>query len=131
MNEFFSVLIKFLYFLLVFGIIVSLAYFTTRMVGKRVPGSTGRYMRIVDTLYMGTDRVLVIVRVKNEYLLLSSSGRGVEIVKELDGFEEAPSDTESAFEGYINSYRRQKSWKPGLFRLIRKQTSGRDDTDDE
>ncbi|HOO12552.1 MAG TPA: flagellar biosynthetic protein FliO, partial [Bacillota bacterium] len=90
MSEFFSILLKLLYFLLVFGIIISLAYFATRMMGKRVPGGTGKYMRIVDTLYMGTERALVIVRIKDEYLLMSSSGRGIEIIKNLEGFEEAP-----------------------------------------
>jgi flagellar biosynthetic protein FliO len=131
MSEFFSILLKVLYFLLVFGIIISLAYFATRMMGKRVPGGTGKYMRIVDTLYMGTERALVIVRVKDEYLLMSSSGRGIEIIKKLEDFEEAPSHSESTFEGYLNSYRRQKSLKPGILKLLHKQTRDRDETDNE
>jgi flagellar protein FliO/FliZ len=131
MSEFFSILLKLLYFLLVFGIIISLAYFATRMMGKRVPGGTGKYMRIVDTLYMGTERALVIVRIKDEYLLMSSSGRGIEIIKNLEGFEEAPAHSEGTFEGYLNSYRRQKSLKPGILKLFRKQTRDRDDMDNE
>lgn len=131
MSEFFSILLKLLYFLLVFGIIISLAYFATRMIGRRVPGGTGKYMRIVDTLYMGAERALVIVKVKDEYLLMSSSGRGIEIIKELEGFKEAPAHSESTFEEYLNSYRRQKSLKPGILKMLRKQTKDRDDMDDE
>lgn len=80
---------------------------------------------------MGTERALVIVRVKDEYLLMSSSGRGIEIIKKLEGFEEAPAHSERTFEGYLNSYRRQKCLKPGVLKLFRKQTRDRDDMDNE
>lgn len=131
MNDIFSVLLKILYFLLVFGIIVLLAYFTTRVIGKRVSVNSGKYMRVVDTLYVGADRTIIIVRVKNEYLLMSSSAKGVEMLKKLDGFEESPSDSEGAFEGYLKNYGERKRGISGLFQLIHKPRSGRDDIDEE
>jgi flagellar biosynthetic protein FliO len=131
MNGFLSVLMKILYFVIVFGIIILLAYFSTKVIGKRVSGNSGKYMRIVDTLFMGADRTLLIVKVKDEYLLMSSSGRGIETVKELDGFKEEPAGTGSGFEEYLNNYSGWKLSKGGFPGFFRKRRSGGDDTYDE
>ena len=76
MGELFSVLLKVLYFLIVFGIIILLAYYTTKVVGKRVSVNAGSICKC-DTLYLGGDRSLIIVKVKDDYLLMSgSTGNG-------------------------------------------------------
>lgn len=131
MNGFLSLLMKILYFVIVFGIIILLAYFCTRVIGKRVSGNSGKYMRIVDTLFMGADRTLLIVKVKDEYLLMSSSGRGIETVKTLDGFIEEPAGSGSGFEGYLNNCSGWKLSKRGLPGFFQKRKSGEDDMYDE
>lgn len=129
MGDLFSVFLKVLYFLIIFGIIILLAYYTTKVVGKRVSVNAGRYMRIIDTLYMGGDRNLIIVKVKDEYLLMSGSNRGMEFIKELDGFEE-DTRAEGNFESYLKGYGIQKCGRSGIFGLIRKPKSDGDETDD-
>jgi len=131
MDGFFSVLLKIVYFLIVFGIIVLLAYFTTKVIGKRVSLNTGKYMRIVDTLFMGNDRTLVIVQVQDEFLLMSCSVKGIEIVKKLDDFSEGMDEAQGTFDDYLKEYGVSKSSKPGIWGLLRKTIGGRDDNNDK
>ena len=129
MGELFSVLLKVLYFLIVFGIIILLAYYTTKVVGKRVSVNAGKYMQIVAALYLGGDRSLIIVKVKDDYLLMSGSNRGMELVKELDGFEEE-AWAQGSFEGYLKGYGVKKYGRLGFPGIFRKPKSDGDETDD-
>jgi flagellar biogenesis protein FliO len=129
MGGFWSVLLKSVYFLIVFGIIILLAYYSTRVLGKKVSKNSGKYMKIVDTLFMGNDRTLVIVRIKEDFLLMSTSARGVEIIKELDGFSEDLTGVQDDFDDYLSKY--GASYKRGFWRFLRKIDSGRDVTDDK
>ncbi len=131
MDGFFSVILKVVYFLIVFGIIVLLAYFTSRVLGKRVSVNAGKYMRIVDTLFIGSDRALFIVQVKNEFLLMASSVKGIDILKKLDDFSENEIKTEGGFEDYLKEYGIHRKIRFGILDLIRKPKSGRDDIDEE
>src|SRR5690606_5793977 len=104
-------------------------YYSTRVLGKRVSKNSGKYMKIVDTLFMGNDRTLVIVRIKEEFLLMSTSARGVEIIKELDGFSEDLTGVQDDFGDYLNKY--GASYKRGFWRFLRKTDSDRDVTNDK
>ncbi len=124
-----SVLLKILYFLIVFGIIVLLAYYTTKIVGKRVSVNAGKYMQVIDNLYIGSDKSLIIIKVENSYLLLSCSNHGLELIKELDGFEE-DLETGGSFKGYLEDYSIRKYKRLRFFRLFRKPKHGGDSEDD-
>jgi flagellar biogenesis protein FliO len=129
MDSFFSLFFKAVYFLIVFGIIVVLAYYSTRILGKRVSANSGKYMRIVDTLFVGNDRTLIIVQVKDEFLLMSSSVKGIEIIKGLDDFTEDEDIAGDSFDGYLKKY--GTSYNRGFFSSLRKKVSGRDETNDK
>lgn len=129
MRDLFSVLLKGLYFFIVFGIILLLAYYITKVVGKRVSGNRGKYMGIIDTLYLGGDKNLIIVKVKDAYLLMSSSNRGIEFLKELNDFVE-DAGAETSFKGYLRDYSTQKYNISGLLGLFRKQKGDGDGTDE-
>ncbi len=124
-----SILLKVLYFVIVFGIIVLLAYYTTRVLGKRVAVNAGRYMRVIDSLHIGGDKSLIIIKVEDAYLLLSCSNNNIELIKELDGFKE-DLGTEDTLKDYLRDYGVHKSKGSGLFGLFRRPRHGGDGTDD-
>lgn len=73
-------------FLFLFGLVVGLAYLTSRLVGGGV-GRMGeaRLVRVVEALPVGRDRLLVLVEVGGEYLLVGSAPGGVNLIRAFEG----------------------------------------------
>ena len=73
--------------ILVVGIILVLYYLAGRLM--KVPQGGGfRYIRVVETRHLAPKKSLVLVEVGGEYLLLSSSGEGVNFIKQVEMLEE-------------------------------------------
>lgn len=73
--------------ILVIGIILILYYLAGRLM--KVPqGGGARYIRVVETRHLAPKKSLVLVEVGGEYLLLSSSGEGLSLVKQVEMLEE-------------------------------------------
>lgn len=71
--------------LLVFGFILLLCYYTTRVIGKRLSGGTkNKNMKIVETLPLGMDRCLYLILVGKKHFLFFSSKKGLEMVSEIE-----------------------------------------------
>jgi flagellar biogenesis protein FliO len=70
-----------LLFILGFSSILFLAYITTRLLAFRV-GNTmkGKYISIVETINIGTDKKLYLVKVDETFILLSSSGKSFDFI---------------------------------------------------
>lgn len=73
--------------ILVIGIILILYYLAGRFM-KLPQGGPSRYMRVVETRHLAPKKSLVLVEVGGEYLLLSSSGEGVNFIKQVQMLEE-------------------------------------------
>lgn len=73
-------------FLFLFGLVVGLAYATTRWLGGRLggAGAPGRLMRVVEVLAVGRDRQLLLVEVAGRFLLIGAGARGFTLLAELD-----------------------------------------------
>ncbi|MCM0081069.1 flagellar biosynthetic protein FliO [Geomonas sp. Red32] len=72
---------------LVIGIILILYYLAGKLM--KAPQAGGfRYIRVVETKHLAPKKQLVLVEVGGEYLLLSSSGEGVNFLKQIDMMEE-------------------------------------------
>jgi len=115
-------LLEGLLYIIVFSCILFLAYVTTRFVaGRSIKAMKGKYMNVVETISLGMDKRLHLVKVGEQYILISTSGKSVEFIKEvrLKDFEEtaaepAPSgsfDFKSFFEKYVQLYRDKKITK--------------------
>ena len=79
--------------LLVFGAVLLLCYYTTRIIGKKLSGRTkNKNMKIVETLPLGLDRCLYLILVGNKYFLFFSSKRGLEMVSEIEIEEQTEDD---------------------------------------
>lgn len=81
METFFSAVI----FVIVFGSILFLAYATTKYIGNKTGNvMKGRYINIIETVQLGLDGKLHLVKVGEEFILISSAGKNIQVLKTLE-----------------------------------------------
>lgn len=67
------------------GFVVFLAYYLTRFVaGKFKDGPQAKYIKVAESLSLGTNRHLYLLLVNNQVLLVGDSDRGLNLIKEYD-----------------------------------------------
>ena len=107
-------------FLIVFGSILFLAYIAARYIaGKSGKAMKGRYIEIVETISLGPDKKLHLVRVDKQFVLIASCGKNVEFLANipLEGYENIANveekseafDFKSFFSKYLEIYRNFKN----------------------
>lgn len=63
-----------------------LAFIMTKFIGKRTQSAMrSRYMRVIDTMAMGFDKTLYLVKVGEQYILMNSSAKGFEFICTVNG----------------------------------------------
>lgn len=84
-----------------FVFVLILSYYTTKLLGKKLTGGTkNKFMKIIETLPLGMDRCLYLVRAGNKHFLFYSNKRELNMVSEIDideETEEASDSQEPAF----------------------------------
>ena len=74
-----------LFFIIVFFCILALAYLAAKFVGKRASGRMrGRLLEIVDTLAVGADAQILVVKAGSELFLVSRSAKQISFLTKLD-----------------------------------------------
>ncbi|MFZ5987428.1 MAG: flagellar biosynthetic protein FliO [Bacillota bacterium] len=74
-------LISAVIFLVVFGSILFLAYATTKYIGTRTSKiMKGKHIDIIETVSLGFDSRLHLVKAGEEFVLISSSGKNVQLL---------------------------------------------------
>lgn len=121
-------MIEYLGVLFVFGSILFLAYVTTRFIGNKAGKALkGKYLNIIETVSIGTDKRLHLVKVAEQYILIASSGKSIEFLTNvnLKGYQpEEPGenveqfDFKSVLEKYV----------PGLKNGLKTGIDGSSDT---
>ena len=77
--------ISILTIILILGCVCFLAYVMTKFVGKKSMNvMKSKYMRVVDSLSMGFDRTIYLVKVGQQYVLMFSSTKGFEFICNID-----------------------------------------------
>lgn len=117
MNGVFQVLM----FILVFGSVIFLAYVTTRYVANKTSKAMkGKHISIVETLSLGVDKKLHLVKVSDQYVLIASTSKNIELLTSIEiedtkGVNEEEStntqntfDFKAFFEKYMNLYKNKK-----------------------
>lgn len=108
--------------LLGFGSIVFLAFITTRYIGTRASKSMlGKHITIIETVSLGMDKRLHLVKAGEQYVLLASTSKSVEFISEIKLDEDAETgngeaasvisgvfDFKSIFERYAGTYKNKK-----------------------
>lgn len=113
-------------FLLGFGSILFLSYVTTRyLAGKANKVMKGRYLNIVETISLGTDKRIHLIKAGEKHILIASTSKSIEFLTKLTIDEEVLNDSttqspqnvfdfKALFEKYMNLYKSKKSisYKP-------------------
>ena len=90
----FSFLASFLQMIAALALVVGLILLTWHFSGKLMRGlpighpMLSKHIRLVETRYFGPKKALILVEVAGEYLLLSSSDKGLALIKQIDMLEE-------------------------------------------
>jgi len=110
-------ILKIILFLIGFSALLFLTYVTTRYIGRRqVRSMMGRNISIIETVMLGPDKRLHLVRAGKSYVLIATTAKSVEYLTtvELDEDAEATAaeedngtrfDFRSVFEKYSGIYR--------------------------
>ncbi len=116
-----EMLISFFVFVIVFGSILFLAYVTSRFIANKSGRAVkGRNINIIETVSLGLDSKLHLVKVGEEFVLISVSGKNVQLLTKvnLDGYTETdlssvgnPFDFKDIFEKYIQSFKGRQNGK--------------------
>jgi flagellar protein FliO/FliZ len=73
----------------VVGLILLFYYVSNRWLRSALPNGGGqRYIRLVETRFLGPKKSLFLVEVGGDYLLLSTAGDGLRLIKQVDLLEE-------------------------------------------
>jgi flagellar protein FliO/FliZ len=93
----------------IFAALLFLAYVTTRFIGGKAKMTMrSKNMKIIESISLGPDKRIHLMKVGGQYLLLSSSGKSIEFLSEIkpDALEETEPDTEAddRFGGYLLKY---------------------------
>ena len=108
--------ISILTIILILGCVCFLAYVMTKFVGKRSMNiMKSRYMKVVDSLSMGFDRTIYLVKVGEQYVLMYLSTKGFEFICNIDSNmvnENITNDTnsnENSFSKYFDFFKPGKT----------------------
>ncbi len=88
--------------------ILALAWWCSRMLGKGWVGATsGRNMKILEQIRVGTDRSLLLVKLGGHVYLIGVSGAGIQLIAQIEDELEEPKEPEqrdSSFYHLMKSY---------------------------
>ncbi len=74
------------YYLLVLGVILVLAYYTTKLISKsKLRGLSSKNINIVEMVSVGVGISLAIVKIGEQFFLVSISKEKINLVSEIDG----------------------------------------------
>ncbi|SHJ05913.1 flagellar biosynthetic protein FliO [Lutispora thermophila] len=80
-NGFMS-LLKLIYIIIIFLIVLAFSYYFSKFIGRRVTGKN-KHMKLIETLSFGNDRRLHIIKVCDEFYLISDSLKGIYLIDKL------------------------------------------------
>jgi len=113
--------------LIIFSAVLFIAWLTTRLLGRKMAGaSKNRLMSVVETLQVGLDRYLYLIKAGDRFFLFYNTRKGMELVSEIKIDEEALAAREEAQGGEGFSFRRIFDFYSGLSRKGKSQVT--DDT---
>jgi len=87
-----SVVAGFLQMLASLGIVIGMVFVARHLLSRFQNGGAGRgtaprHVRVVESRFLGPKKSLILVEVGGEYLLLGSTGEGINLIKQIDMIE--------------------------------------------
>lgn len=124
MGSFVDMLISFFVFVIVFGSIIFLAYISTKFIGsKSGRAMKGKYINIIETVSLGIEGRLHLVKVGEEFVLISVSGKNIQLLSkvQIEGYpneENLESSNTFAFkeifDRYIHNFKGRQGFEKNL-----------------
>jgi flagellar protein FliO/FliZ len=99
-----------LLFIIGFGAILFLAYITTRFIaGKSSSVMKGKYINIVETVSLGMDKRLHLVKVGEQFFIIASSGKTIKfltnvVLEDFERLNEEQAEKTFNFKNFFNKY---------------------------
>lgn len=84
------------YFLVMLSLVlvIFLVYITTRLLSRTKLGGQGsNNIQVIERLFLSSDKMLIIIKIGDEYLLLSQDKTGIKLMRKLENF--TPMDKEA------------------------------------
>lgn len=81
-----------LLYLILFGGVLGMAYWTTRWVSRTYGRTFGTQIRIIDRLPVGADRNFLMLRVGGRHYFLYQDRNGVRLLDRLEGYQPEPAE---------------------------------------
>ena len=114
--------VEIVFILIVFFCILLLAYAVTRFIAKRVAGRLkSRYLEVIDTLAVGADAQLLIVKAGEEIFLAAKSQKHISLLSKLDLDIEDTREGAGPAPGFAESFR---TVLEGKLSLVRNKSTG-------
>ncbi|MDP4094795.1 MAG: flagellar biosynthetic protein FliO [Bacillota bacterium] len=117
-----TLILQTLYIVLAFGAILFLVYITTKYLGGRAKKTMkGQYVNIVETVNLGMDKQIHLVKAGDQFVLIASAGKSITYLTNIkldsDEIEEALDknsstfDFKGLFEKYLKNFKNKKNEK--------------------
>jgi len=116
-----ELILQILFIVIVFGSILFLAYAATKYIaGKSSMAMRGKYINVIETVSLGMDKRLHLVKVDKQFILIASTSKTVELLatvnlEDFDKTEEVKEpqvfDFKAFFDKYIHHYKSKKTDK--------------------
>lgn len=74
-----------IWFILIFCLVISLAYFVTKFVSRKaINYSRGNNLEVIDHIVIGRDKYLYIIKAGKKYILIGAAGSYISYLKDLE-----------------------------------------------
>lgn len=92
--------LKFIYFVFICVLILALAYLTTKYIAKKgVSNGKSRNLKIVETLGLGIDKSIMLVKVGEQYFLMANSGKNLTLLTAIEPEKLVLQEANDAYQG--------------------------------
>ncbi|NLW01872.1 MAG: flagellar biosynthetic protein FliO [Clostridiaceae bacterium] len=110
--------------LIIFSAVLFIAWLTTRLLGRKMAGaSKNKLMSVVETLQVGLDRYLYLIKTGDRFFLFYNTRKGMELVSEIKIDEEALAARDEASGSNGFNFRRIFDFYSGLSRKGKSQVT--------
>ncbi|WAM33439.1 FliO/MopB family protein [Caldicellulosiruptor morganii] len=79
-----ELVLKVIFSLVLVGVLIYLTYFVLKAYSKKVVFRKGEFIKIVDVLPLSSDSMLVLVKVRQRYILLGKTQKSITFLKEFE-----------------------------------------------
>ncbi|WP_252227769.1 FliO/MopB family protein [Caldicoprobacter algeriensis] len=95
MSETMEEILRAIGILIAFIVVLVLAYLTARFVGTKFAGYTsGKYIRIIDRIFLGKDKWVCIIQVGSQYYIVGITSQNMEFLGQISQQELIPLHSE-------------------------------------